>query len=66
MHTKIINVYTLTEAGSGVVVISLGNKCYRKDTGGYRDTEFVTDHSAFISTGRFLRLVCKYSQKKSV
>lgn len=33
MHTKIINVYSLTEAGSGVTVISFGNKCYRKDTG---------------------------------
>lgn len=33
MHTKIINVYSLTEAGSGVAVISFGNKCYRKDTG---------------------------------
>lgn len=33
MHTKIINVYSLTEAGSGVTVILFGNKCYRKDTG---------------------------------
>lgn len=33
MHTKIINVYSLTEAGSGVTVILFGNKYYRKDTG---------------------------------